>query len=268
MSTFRARFTIGSTSVLDIEAADLVTVGLLVALEGLLSADNAMVLAVLVLGLPRSQQRKALRYGIVGAFVFRIIAILLAAYLIQIQVVMLIGAAYLLWLPFNHFTGHEDAAGRRRPKAATAWLGMPPFWSTVAKVELTDIVFAIDSILVAVAMSDKLWVIITGGILGVIAMRLVIGQLLVLVNRYPTLVDGAFIIIAWVGIKLVFEYLHAAGFIHFEIPRWLSLGLIVVIFAIAFIWARIEGPSEADPLAEKAEEILAAEKEHSAPTAR
>ena len=251
---------------MNIEAADLVTVALLVALEGLLSADNAMVLAVLVLGLPKREQKKALQYGIIGAFAFRIAAILLAVYLIQLQFVMLIGAAYLLWLPWNHFTGHEDAEARRRPKKATSWLGMSPFWSTVAKVELTDIVFAIDSILVAVAMSNKLWVIITGGILGVIAMRLVIGQLLVLVNRYPTLVDGAFIIIAWVGIKLVLEYLHSAGYIHWEVPRAISLGLIVVIFVVAFVWARMEGPVEADALAEKAEEILGAESEAIAQT--
>jgi YkoY family integral membrane protein len=241
---------------LDITVADLITVGLLVALEGLLSADNAMVLAVLVLGLPKREQRKALRYGILGAFAFRIAAILLAVWLKDIQFVMLIGAAYLLWLPYNHFTGHEDSQQRRRPRPAKAWLGMNPFWGTVAKVELTDIVFAIDSILVAVALSDKTWVIITGGILGVIAMRLVIGQLLVLVNRYPTLVDGAFIIIAWVGIKLILEYLHSAGYVAWEIPRWLSLGLVIVIFAVAFVIARIEGPVEADPLDEKAEEIL------------
>ena len=243
-----------------IEAADLVTVGLLVALEGLLSADNAMVLAVLVLGLPKKEQRQALRYGIVGAFVFRVIAILFAVWLKEIQVVMLIGAAYLLWLPYNHFTGHADAAARRRPRPATSWLGMSPFWATVAKVELTDVVFAIDSILVAVALSDKTWVIITGGILGVIAMRLVIGQLLSLVNRYPTLVDGAFIIIAWVGVKLILEYLHAAGWVHWEVPKWISLGLIVVIFVIAFVMARLEGPVEADALDEEAEEILVEEK--------
>jgi YkoY family integral membrane protein len=241
---------------LDVQASDLVTVALLVALEGLLSADNAMVLAVLVLGLPKREQKKALQYGIIGAFAFRIVAILLAVYLIRIQFVMLIGAAYLLWLPYNHFTGHGDAEARRRPKPAQSWLGMPPFWATVAKVELTDIVFAIDSILVAVAMSNKTWVIITGGILGVITMRLVIGQLLVLVNRYPVLVDGAFIIIAWVGIKLILEYLHAAGYVHFEVPTALSLGLIVVIFVVALVWARIEGPAQADPLSEKAEEIL------------
>jgi YkoY family integral membrane protein len=241
---------------LDVTGSDLVTVALLVALEGLLSADNAMVLAVLVLGLPKAQQKKALQYGIVGAFVFRVIAILLAAYLIQIRVVMLIGAAYLLWLPYTHFMGHADAAARRKPKPAQAWLGLSAFWATVVKVEMTDIVFAIDSILVAVAMSDKLWVIITGGILGVITMRLVIGQLLALVNRYPALVDGAFVIIAWVGIKLLLEFLHGAGYIHFEVPKWLSLGLIVVIFVAAFIYARMEGPVEPDAMAEKAEDLL------------
>ena len=240
---------------MDISATDLVTVGLLVALEGLLSADNAMVLAVLVLGLPKAEQRKALRYGIIGAFAFRVIAILFAVWLKDIQFVMLIGAAYLLWLPYNHFTGHEDAASRRRPKPAQSWLGMSPFWSTVAKVELTDIVFAIDSILVAVALSDKTWVIITGGILGVIAMRLVIGQLLVLVNRYPPLVDGAFVIIAWVGVKLLMEYLHAADYIHFAIPKWLSLGLIVVIFAVAMVWARLKGPVDTEA-AQHAKDVL------------
>ena len=242
---------------MDIQTTDLVTVALLVALEGLLSADNAMVLAVLVLGLPKTEQRKALRYGIAGAFAFRITAIVLAVYLIQLQFIMLAGAAYLLWLAYAHFSQHGDATARRSPKQARSWLGMSPFWSTVVKVELTDIVFAVDSILVAVAMSNKLWVIITGGILGVIAMRLVIGRLLVLVNRYPALVDGAFVIIAWVGIKLVLEYLHASGYVHFEVPRWLSLGLIVVIFAIAFVYARITGPSDTvDGLTGEAEELL------------
>jgi YkoY family integral membrane protein len=244
-----------------VEPSDLVTIGMLIALEGLLSADNAMVLAVLVLGLPKHQQKKALQYGIVGAFVFRIAAILLAIYLIQITFVMLIGAAYLLWLPYNHFFGHNEGADRRAPRKAQPWLGLSAFWATVVKVELTDIVFAIDSILVAVAMSNKQWVIITGGILGVIAMRLVIGQLLVLVNRYPRLVDGAFIIIAWVGIKLLLEYLASANYIGFHVPKWLSLGLVVVIFAVAFIWARMEGPAEANELAEQAEQILGEEAE-------
>ena len=239
----------------DVQAADLVTVALLVALEGVLSADNAMVLAVLVLGLPRHQQQKALRYGILGAFFFRIVAIVFATYMIELVWVQLLGAAYLLYLPYQHFFGHADVAERRSIKPARPWLGLSAFWGTVVKVELTDIVFAVDSILVAVAMSNKLWVIITGGILGIIAMRLVIGQLLAIVQRYPALVDGAFIIIAWVGIKLLLEYFHNIHWIDFVVPKWLSLGLIVVIFVAALLYARRQGPQETR-MADEAAELL------------
>jgi YkoY family integral membrane protein len=182
-----------------------------------------------------------LRYGIVGAFAFRALATLFAAYMIGLAWVKLVGALYLLWLPVQHFRGggHDD---RRAIKPATSWLGLGAFWTTVIKVELTDIVFAIDSILVAVAMSPKLWVIITGGLLGIVAMRLLIGQLLAVVQRYPALVDGAFVIIAWVGIKLLVEYAHQIGYVHFEIPKWLSLGLIVVIFGAFYAYARYQGP--------------------------
>jgi YkoY family integral membrane protein len=218
--------------------SDIVTVALLVVLEGLLSADNAMVLAVLVLALPKEQQQKALRYGIVGAFAFRIVAVLLTVYLIRLGWVKLGGAAYLLYLSYHHFFGGGDPTKRHEIKPATAVFGLSPFWATVVRVELTDLVFAIDSILVAVAMSPKKWVIITGGILGIVMMRMVIGKLLSIIERYPPLVDGAFVIIAWVGIKLFIEYLYTEGYIHFEVPQAISLGLIVVIFTGAYLYAR------------------------------
>jgi YkoY family integral membrane protein len=221
-----------------VQPADIVTIVLLVILEGLLSADNAMVLAVLVLGLPKDDQKKALQYGIIGAFAFRALATILAAYLISVTWVKLGGAVYLMYLAGHHFMQRGGQEARRTPPKATAIFGLTAFWATVLKVELTDIVFAIDSILVAVAMSPKLWVILTGGILGIIMMRLVIGQLLAIVERYPALVDGAFIIIAWVGIKLLLEYSHSSGYIHFEVPKALSIGLIVVIFTVSFLYAR------------------------------
>ena len=237
---------------MDLQASDFFTIALLVLLEGLLSADNALVLAILVLGLPRQQQRKALRYGIIGAFAFRILATLLAVQLIAFGWVKLVGAAYLLYLTFKHFFGHGGTAERRSIPQARAAFGLSAFWATVVKVELTDIVFAIDSILVAVAMSSKTWVIIAGGIFGIITMRLVIGQLLTIVRRYPALVDGAFIIIAWVGIKLLIEYLHLEGHIPFQVNKWMSFGLIVLIFLASYFYARRQGPvpDEADEAAE------------------
>ena len=138
---------------MSVTPSDLLTVGLLVILEGLLSADNAMVLAVLVLGLPKEQQRPALRYGIIGAFAFRTLATVFAVHMIQLRIVQLIGGLYLVWLPYQHFFRGGGADERRKPVPARPWMGLSAFWATVVKVELTDIVFAIDSILVAVAMS-------------------------------------------------------------------------------------------------------------------
>ena len=222
------------------EGYDFLVILLLVLLEGLLSADNAVVLAVLALGLPKHQRKRALRYGIVGAFAFRSLALIFGLYMIGVSLVKLAGAIYLLYLPFRHFFGERDSEDRRSVPQARPWLGMSPFWATVVKVELTDMVFAVDSIVVAVAMSQKTWVVLTGGVLGIIAMRLVIGQLLTVVERYPVLVDGAFVIIAWVGARLLLQYLHQVGLIAWEVPEWLGYGLIVVIFLAALAWARID----------------------------
>ena len=241
---------------MDVQASDFFTIALLVLLEGLLSADNALVLAILVLGLPRHEQQQALRYGIVGAFGFRILATLLAVQLIAFGWVKLVGAAYLLYLTFKHFFGGGDSHERRNIPQARAAFGLTAFWATVVKVELTDLVFAVDSILVAVAMSPKTWVVISGGILGIITMRLVIGKLLALVRRYPALVDGAFIIIAWVGVKLLLEYLSTVGIIHLEVNKWFSFALIVTIFLISYIYARRQGPEDTDDPEDEAAELL------------
>ena len=232
-----------------IEGADLITIGLLVLLEAALSADNALVLAILVLPLPKRQQKKALQYGIVGAFAFRLLATLSAVHLIHLDWVKMVGGIYLLYLPIKHFAHKRqpEAKGKGLHPAARTFLGLSLFWTTVVRVETTDIVFAIDSILVAVGMSRKLWVILVGGFLGIIAMRVLIGQVLVLVRRYPAIVDGAYVIVAWVGVKLVLEYLHAVNLIEFEIPRWIGIGIVLVLFVLSTIYAMAKGRGEEAP---------------------
>jgi YkoY family integral membrane protein len=225
-----------------VQLSDLATVGLLVVLEGLLSADNALVVAVMILGLPRREQKRALRYGLLGAFAFRVVATLLAVYLIRLAWVKLLGGIYLVYLTYTHFFRSGDATERSMPRPARPWLGLSALWGTILKVELVNVAFSVDSILVAVAMSSKTWVVLAGGLIGIVAMRVVISQLLAIVRRYPTLVDGAFIIIAIVGAKLLLEYADAMGWVHFEIPRWISLTLIAVTFLIAYIQARRKGP--------------------------
>jgi len=228
-------------------AADLVTIGTLIILEGLLSADNALVMAVMVLSLPTEYRKKALSYGLIGGFAFRVAATLLAVFLMQLLWVKAVGGAYLLYLVWQHFFGHSDQAGRSGPPAAKPAFGLSAFWATVVRVELMNLAFSIDSILVAVAMSPKLWVVLMGGILGIVAMRLVVGQLMSLVQRYPPLVDGAFVIITWVAIKLLAEYAHEMHWIGWTIEQKYSLIVIGVIFGGAYVYARKQGPRSDAP---------------------
>ena len=151
---------------------------LLVVLEGLLSADNALVMAIMVLGLPRKHQQKALRFGLIGGFGLRILATVLAVYLIRVVWVKRpADSTCCIWstsISRKRWGRGAAHAARREPA-----FGLSAFWATILKVEMVNLAFSVDSILVAVAMSPKAWVVITGGILGIVALRLVVGQLLV-----------------------------------------------------------------------------------------
>jgi YkoY family integral membrane protein len=191
-------------------AGDLLVVLVLIILEGLLSCDNAVVLALLVKDLPPPLRAKALRYGIIGAYVFRITALCLAAWIMSKWYLKVAGGVYLLYLGLSHFLkkrgdadGHEAAAGQASLAARFKFLS--PFWATVVAVELTDIVFSVDSIAAAVALSDKLWVLIAGGLLGILAMRFAAQGFVTLLARFPNLENAAFVAVAVIGLKLCLE---------------------------------------------------------------
>jgi len=200
---------------------DLVTVGTLAVLEGILSVDNALVLAILVRTLPAEKRRLALTYGIVGAFAFRFIALIFAAHLMKFMLFKLIGGGYLVYLAMKHmFFFYKEDAYQSRPKTAAS------FWKTVILVELTDIAFSIDSITTAVAMSDKLVIVWAGGILGIIFLRFAASFFVKLLEKLPRLEDLAYQLIFFIGTKLSLEAFHV------EIEHsifWLMMGIIAVL---------------------------------------
>ena len=219
-------------------SVDLLTVGLLVVLECLLSADNALVMAVIVLRLPRHLHMRALSYGLFGAFALRIAATLVATVLIRVAWIRLAGGLYLLYLVYQHFTDRDDAA--TSPDAGVD--AERTFWATVIRLEFVNLAFSIDSILVAVAMSPVRWVVLAGGLIGVLAMRLIVAQLLALMRRWPALADGAFVVIAWVGLRLLAAYAHDVGWIGWEIPQSWSLVVMFVLLAASTVYAIRSGP--------------------------
>ncbi|HEX9860116.1 MAG TPA: TerC family protein [Nitrospirota bacterium] len=199
---------------------DALTVATLAALEGILSVDNALVLAILVRTLPKSQQKKALTYGIAGAFLFRFIAIIFAAYLMRLMVFKLIGGGYLLYLAMKHMFFFREDAYKPAPK------GQANFWKTVAVVELTDIAFSIDSITTAVAMTDKIIIVWMGGILGIIFLRFAASFFVRLLEKLPRLEDLAYQLIFFIGTKLFLEAFHVE-FEHWVF--WTIMGIITLL---------------------------------------
>lgn len=198
---------------------DLITVATLILLEGILSVDNALVLAILVRTLPEKQRRKALTYGVVGAIAFRIIALLLAVYILKFSAIKLLGGIYLIYISLKHlFIGsHENGEKKSLP---------PSFWKVVIMVELTDIVFSIDSITTAIAFSDKLWVLWTGGIAGIIAMRFTSSLFVKILEKYPRMEDLAYQLVFFVGTKLGFEVFG----LHLEkAVFWMMMAIIAII---------------------------------------
>jgi len=244
------------------EWGDMVIVGLLVLLEGVLSIDNALVLGLLAKRLPPHQRRRALSYGLIGAFVFRVLAIATASFLLKWTFVKLLGGGYLIFIAVKHlfFESQEeaeekivlDASGNPvlvdvetggalttaqeeleirervpvgaslvtgdqvavptpgRPTAASTKRRTPSFWGTVAVIELTDVAFAVDSILAAMALAgsrqEKLWVVITGGILGVILMRFAAAVFVKLLDKFPRFEESAYLLVVVIGLKLVADW--------------------------------------------------------------
>lgn len=258
----------------EIAYGDLAIIGLLVLLEGVLSIDNALVLGLLAKRLPPHQRARALSYGLIGAFVFRVIAIATASFLLQWTFVKFLGGFYLVFIAVKHlfFESHEeeehkivmdqegnpslvdaqtgsdltsdqqDIEIRERVPVGVSLLNeesndsntpanttptttptsaaatspikslakMPSFWGTVLVIELTDIAFAVDSILAAMALAgsrqSKLWVVIAGGILGVVLMRFAAALFVRLLDRFPRFEVSAYLLVIIIGLKLLADW--------------------------------------------------------------
>ncbi|MBT9391970.1 DUF475 domain-containing protein [Hymenobacter sp. NST-14] len=194
--------------ILDNPLAALAIVGNLVIIESLLSVDNAAVLATMVGDLPKEQRQKALRYGIIGAYVFRGLCIVFASFLIEFWFLKPLGGLYLLYLAYNQFRGRgadaDDDIDKQKSWLYRSTLGLlGPFWATVALIELMDLAFSIDNVFAVVAFTDNLILICLGVFIGILAMRLVAQAFVLLMARYPFLETAAFLVIGVLGLKLV-----------------------------------------------------------------
>ena len=223
----------------------------LVGLEVVLSADNAIALAAIAKGLKsQNQQKQALNLGLVFALFFRISLILVSRWVLGFKPLMAAGAAYLLWLCADHFINNSAQVELPEPElldskslenksinnssniiSADNLFGFDrKLAGTAISIALTDLAFSLDSVAAAVAVSDKLWLVITGGIIGVVALRLSSNLFIELLNNYPRLEAAGYIAVGLVGIQLLVRVFWP----FIELPQWLLLSLVGLLFLWGF----------------------------------
>jgi len=221
----------------------------LIFLEGILSIDNAAVLGAMVTHLPDdlpiiwpaglkkfgsalhpvlgNQRTAALRVGLLGAYLGRGIMLLLAHFVINNPWLRVLGAIYLLRLAFNNLgeAEEDEADAHVHPLEANR------FWGIVLAVELTDLVFSLDNVVAAVALSEQIWVVFIGVALGILFMRFAAGWFSYLVEKIPVLKKAAYILVLNIGVELLVEDLA-----HIDVKPGFRLAItgITIILSLAY----------------------------------
>lgn len=212
----------------------------LVIIEGLLSVDNALAIAAMAAHLPGNQKQLALKFGILGAYLFRGVSLAFASWIIEHPWLKILGAAYLLYLTADHFA--QEAADS---EGGESFAGNPRgFWASVIAIEFMDLSLSVDNVVAAVALSPKLWVVCSGVFIGILVLRFIAGACIRLLEKFPVLEHAAFLLIGYVGGILVLEVLSdpGSGF-HilsqpFHISTLQKFSGILLIVGSALLYAR------------------------------
>lgn len=207
----------------------------LIALEAVLSADNAIALAAIAQGLESGMmQRRALNVGLVIAFILRVVLILTATWVLNFWQFEVLGACYLLWLVFQHFAAEEDDEHQHHgPRFQSIWQAIPI-------IAFTDLAFSLDSVTTAIAISRETWLVITGGLIGVITLRFMAGLFIRWLDEYVHLEDAGFVTVGFVGARLLVRVINE----NWVPPEWVMVALIAVLFTWGFS-KRVDAEPEA-----------------------
>jgi tellurite resistance protein TerC len=238
----------------------IVVVMQLVFLEGLLSIDNAAVLGAMVSSLPTDepvpwpasldalgdkldpllgdQRNAALKVGLLGAYAGRAAMLAAAHFVIQNPWLRLLGGAYLVYLAADHLAPCNRSEAMDRQIDASG----KGFWQIVLSVELMDLVFSLDNVVAAVALSSHMAVVLLGVALGILTMRFAAGLFASLIQREPCLEPAAYVLVMVIGLRFIFTEVY-----HIEIPTTFQFGLSVLIILTTLLYAhfpalRVIGP--------------------------
>jgi YkoY family integral membrane protein len=199
-----------------------ITVLMVVFIESLLSVDNSVIISMVANKAEPKDRNKVIRYGIIGAFVFRGLSLFMVSWIMTNPefggIAKLIGGLYLMKLGYEIITPKIDSIEEGEEigwlESLLKWLKIPAFIGLVINLEILDLVMSIDNLFSAIAFTEnikgeyngiKISLILTilGVFLGIIVMRWVTVRVMKLIEKYPSLEKSAGIVIVLLGFKLL-----------------------------------------------------------------
>ncbi len=200
---------------------------IIISLELVLSADNAVALASITKSLSnKSLQDKALSIGISISLFLRLILIIFAEVLIKLWPLKLLAGIYLLILSFIKLSRNNTNDNTEIPSNSNK----TSLLKIILALSITDLAFSIDSITAAISISDQLLLVITGALIGVIALRFTSGLFVRLLEKYSRLEKAGYIAVGIVGTKLIFSLIKP----DFNIPEYILFIIMIFLFAWGF----------------------------------
>jgi YkoY family integral membrane protein len=210
----------------------------LILIEGLLSVDNALAIAAMASHLDEKQRATAMNIGYIGAYGFRLLALLFASYIIHNHAIMFVGALYLVWLMCAHFAGQKGIA---EEEGEAVNVHHRTFAGTITMISLMDLSLSVDNVVAAIALSPKeLWPVYVGVTIGIIALRLVAGLAVKMIAKYPVLEHTAFVLVGYVGLLLItelqfHEYFDQLGPTKLKLIKFAG---IIIITTLTLLWSQ------------------------------
>jgi YkoY family integral membrane protein len=206
----------------------------LIVIEGLLSVDNALAIAAMASHLDEKKRAVAMNIGYIGAYGFRILALIFAAQIVAIEWAMFLGALYLIWLMCAHFAGQKEAA---EDEGEAMNVHHRSFASTITMISLMDLSLSVDNVVAAVGLSrDQMLYVYIGVTIGIITLRIVAGYAVKWIERFPVLEHTAFLLVGYVGLLLLGELWW-----HVHLDKSVKFIGIIAIIALTMLYSQRPG---------------------------
>ena len=203
----------------------------------ILSGDNAVVIAMAARSLEGANRKKAIVWGAAGAVVLRLIFAAVITFLLQIPFLQVVGALLLVWIAWRLINEDEESGDNVEAGSST--------WEAIRIIIIADAVMSLDNVIALVGAAridgEVSFALLIIGLATTVPLVIFGAALLTsLLTRFPILVYLGAGLLIYIAVEMLFADIALHDFLEplVSIERILAVGAAVIFMAIAWLWAR------------------------------